>query len=278
MTTSAPTPIAPRILALLDDTSSIARFRAAFGDQLRICNDQVRLVVASREPGVELVIVPTRDRLGQSLATSVSAIRASRQGAIVYIYANRSAESLHALMPLARAGARGVIVRDVDDDARSLRRLLERGSLRHAMDVVFAAAQQVVPARQLPLVLLCLEHVIDPLDAVAFARRLGVSRRTLSAWSARVGARGIRPLTSICRVLVAIEMIRDSGRSIEHVAHAMRFSSSAHLHNTIRRYTGCAPREATALPAAHWCRRFFTVARPASTEKPGASRGMAGKT
>ena len=233
--------------------------RTAFGDQLHTCKDQVQLVSASREPGVSLVVVPPRDQLGQPLAISVSAIRASRRGAAVYVYADRSVESLRELIPLARAGARGVIVRDVDDDILSLRRLLERGTLAHAVQSVVLAAQQVVPARQLPLVLLCLEHVSQPLDASAFALRVGVSRRTLSAWAARTGSKGVRPLTSKCRVLAAIAMLRESDGSIEHVAHALHFASSAHLHNTVRRYARCSPREAAQQDLDSWCRSLLVA-------------------
>jgi AraC-like DNA-binding protein len=171
----------------------------------------------------------------------LAAIRASRQNAPVYVYTDRSADGIRELMPLARAGARGIIIRDVDDDAASLKRLLTRGSLARALETVTLAVQQVVPARQLPLLMLCIEHIGEPQTAGGFACRLGVSRRTLSAWARKSGARGVRSLSSKCRVLAAIEMIRDSGRSLEHVAHALRFSSSAHLHNTVRRYTGMLP-------------------------------------
>jgi AraC-like DNA-binding protein len=228
-------------------------------------------------------VVPPLDPLGQALTTTVAAIRASRQGAPVYVYADRSVESLRELMPLARAGARGVVVRDADDDVVSLRRLVARGSFAHALETVTLAVREVVTTRHLPLVLLCLEHVREPLGASAFARRLRVSRRTLSAWALKAGAKGVRSLTSKCRVLAAIEMIRDSGRSIESVAHEMRFSSSAHLHNTVRRYTGLGPREAAARDAVQWCRHLFTnpVAggvAPASRGKECAPAGMVDST
>lgn len=215
--------------------------------------------MASRRPGVELVIVTPRDSKGQSLAATVAAIRASRQGAPVYVYADRSADSMRELMPLARAGARGVIIRDADDDAANLKRLLVRGSLERALESVALAVHQVVPARQLPLVMLCIDHIGEPQAASAFARRLGVSRRTLSAWARKSGARGVRSLSSKVRVLVALELIRDSNRSLEHVAHALRFSSSAHLHNTVRRYTGMLPRQAAGNDLAYWSRRLLVT-------------------
>ena len=263
MTTLPAAPIprtsTPTTLALLDDKSKGDRLRAAFGAALETSDSQSRLVVASRESGVELVIVTPRDGNGHSLATTVAAIRASRQGAPVYVYADRSVDCIRELMPLARAGARGVIIRDADDDAASLRRLLVRGSLARALETVTLAVQQVVPARQLPLLMLCIEHIGKQQTASAFARRLGVSRRTLSAWARKSGARGVRSLSSRCRTLAAIQLIRDSGRSLEHVAHALRFSSSAHLHNTLRRYTGMLPREAAASDLGWWSRQLLVA-------------------
>jgi AraC-like DNA-binding protein len=265
----------PTILALLDDKSRGDRLRAAFGAALETSDSQPRLVVASRASGIELVIVTPRDSSGHSLATTVAAIRASRQGAPVYVYADRSVDGIRELMPLARAGARGVIIRDADDDAASRRRLLVRGSMARALETVTLAVQQVVPARQLPLLMLCIENIGEQQTASAFARRLGVSRRTLSAWASKSGARGVRSLSSRCRTLAAIALIRDSGRSLEHVAHALRFSSSAHLHNTMRRYTGMLPREAAASDLAWWSRQLL-VASPAGA-MPSREKRLRGR-
>lgn len=251
------------ILALTLDAAKTTRLAAAYGDRLRTFGSPADLLAACRVADVELVIVPWQDRDGHSLVTTVAAIRASRRSPPVRIYVERSAESLHALVPLSRAGASGVIVRDIDDDVVRLRRLLDSGSLARAMDVVSRAVHGVLSERHLPLFLLCLEHVADPLTATEVATRLHVTRRTLSTWAHKAGARGVRSLASRCRVLVAVELIRDSRKSIEHVAHELHFASSAHLHNTIRRYTGCAPRDAVAISAGEWCRRLFVARDPA---------------
>lgn len=204
---------------------------------------------------VELAIVSPVESSG--IAMTVAAIRASRRSAPVFIYADRSAASLRAMIPLARAGACGVIVADVDDDVVSLRRLRARGTLPRCVDAVTAAVTEAVSHRHLPLVLGCLEGVDRSWTAIDVARRLSVSRRTLSGWSRFLGARGVRALVVQCRVLVAIEMLRESGRTVEQVAHALCFSSSAHLHNTIKRYTGVRPREALDRDVASWCRHLF---------------------
>ena len=251
-------PATSRITALLSDATSVGRLRSAFGTECRFFDVQPDLVAASRLASVELVIVSPRDRMSSPLTTSVATIHASRRSPPVYVYGDRSVECLRELMPLARAGACGVIVAGVDDDIIGLRRLLARDTLACALDVVRVAVHRVVSSRHLPLLLYCLEHITEPLTASGLARQLKVSRRTLTSWSVMTGEGGVRALTSRCRVLVAVEMLRAAGRSIEHVAHELRFSSSAHLHNTIRRYTGLRPRDAATVEATDWCRRFFT--------------------
>ncbi|MGH9202159.1 MAG: hypothetical protein ACRD2A_13100, partial [Vicinamibacterales bacterium] len=80
--------------------------------------------------------------------------------------------------------------------------------------------------------------------------------------------------------LTAIELIRDSGRSIEQVAHVLHFASSAHLHNTIKRYTGLGPRDAAVHDTARWCQLLFDAARtnipirvkPGQVSPPGETR------
>lgn len=231
--------------------------KACYGEACREIATQPELIAASRSTSVELVIVTPRDRAGQRLVTAVAAIRASRRSAPVYVYIDRSDDGIRELIPLAHAGARGMILPNADDDPVSLRKLLERGRLRHVVETVTLAAQHVVATRQLPLVLQSLEQLGAPVSAAAFARQLRVSRRTLSAWAAKAGSRGVRSLMSKCRVLAAIEMLRCTDRTIEHIAHELRFGSSAHLHNTIRRYTGLRPRQAAQYDAEYWAARFF---------------------
>jgi AraC-like DNA-binding protein len=232
--------------------------RAAFGvDGVECFSAAPDLIAASRTERVNLVVIPSRDRTGRTLVTTVAAIRASRRSPPVYVYTACDEQDIRELMPLALAGCRGLILRDRDDDPAQLRRLVEPGPLPLAIDSVRLAAEQLVPTRYLPLVLYCLEHITESPGAAAMARQLHVSRRTLSTWAAQTGARGVRSLTSICRVLVALEMLRQSGQTIERVAHELGFGSSANLHNAVTRYTRARPREATAIDTATWCRRLL---------------------
>lgn len=255
-------------MALLTHQGRVSRVRAAFGNQASICESPGQLLARSRIKGVELVIVAAPWPSDAPLSTTITAIRASRQSPPVYVFADRSIECARQLMVLARAGARGLILLDVDDDAASLRRLLARGKVADAIETVTMAMPQVVCARHLPLFICCIEQIAEPPSALAVARQLRVSRRTLSAWARQAGARGVRSMTSKCRVLVALEMIRTSDRPIEQVAHELRFASSAHLHNTIRRYTGRRPRDAARDGALFWCRRFFATSPPAESDRP----------
>lgn len=227
------------------------------------------LIAASRRAGVELVVIPARDRMGRSLVTAVAAMRASRNSPPIYVYSGRDEAEIRELMLLARAGCRGLILDGSNDNPASLRQLVDEDSLVCVVDGVRYAAEQVVPVRYLPLVHFCLEHVTESPSAATVARHLNVSRRTLSSWAAHSGARGIRSLLSICRVLVALELLRHPRRSIEQVALELRFGSSANLHNMITRYTGLRPREAAVIDTATWCHRFFAHRRAiAAPEHP----------
>ena len=258
-----------RILALVPEPERVARLRAAFGDDCRVLQSAPGLIRVSRNRHVELVIISPLDCQKRPLSTAVAAIRASRSSPPVCVYTDRSAESVRELIPLARAGARGVIIAGIDDAPATLRALLELRTRAKAVATVTMVAFDVLKPRYAPLVVRCLEHIDSPLSAVAFARSLCVSRRTLTSWANSAGVRGIRALTSRCRVLVAIEMLRDRRRSVEDVALELQFSSSAHLHNTIRRYTGLRPREGLSRDAAAWCGKLFPTAciRPLPPEE-----------
>ena len=249
-----------RIAALVPEPERVARLRAAFGDDCRVLQSAPDLIALSRKPQVELVIVSALDFQKRPLSTAVAAVRASRRCPSVFVYTDRSIESLRQLMPLARAGARGVIIAGVDDSPTTLRRLLELTTLEQAVATATTAALDVVKPRYAPLIVRCLEHIEDRPSADAFARSLSVSRRTLTAWANSAGVRGIRALSSRCRVLVAIEMLRDRRRSVEEVALELQFSSSAQLHNTMKRYTGLRPREGLSRDAAAWCEALFPAA------------------
>ncbi|HEX6313879.1 MAG TPA: helix-turn-helix domain-containing protein [Gemmatimonadaceae bacterium] len=257
----------------------MTRLRAAFDSRLLVCASSSMLIDAARTDA-DLVIVPAVERDGGVLVTAVATISASRRSPPVFAYADRSESEIRALMPLARAGARGVILFGVDDSVAKLRQLLERGSLRWAVANVRLAIERVVSPRHLPLLLLALQHVTDPPTAGDAAQHLGVGRRTLTAWANAAGLRGIRGLMSTCRVLVALEMLRGSDRPVEQVAHDLGFGSSAHLHSTVVRYTRTRPRDAASRDAAFWsqvllCGQDAPPAGRASGGNTEARRGMA---
>ena len=249
-----------RIVALVPEPERASRLRAAFGDQCCVLDSAADLIAVSRRQHVELVVISALDCHKRPHSTVVAAIRASRRSPPVYVYTDRSIDAVRALMPLARAGARDVIIAGVDDDAASLRRLLDSWGFEQAVATVTSAVLEMVKPRYAPLIAHCLEHIGDPPAADRFARAMSVSRRTLTAWAASAGVRGVRALTSRCRVLVATEMLRDRRRSVEDVALELQFSSSAHLHNTMKRCTGLRPREGLSRDTAAWCAALFPAA------------------
>lgn len=245
-----------QVATVVSEATRVARLRAAFETHLVVCPSSAVLIDAGRN-AADLVVVPAVVNDGGVLVTAVATICASRRSPPVFVYADRSESEIRALMSLARAGARGAILLGVDDSVAKLRQLVERGSRGWAVENVRMAAERLVDPRHLPLVLLALDHVVDPLTAGEAAKRLSVARRTLTAWANAAGLRGIRGLTSTCRVLVALEMLRGSDRPVEQVAHELGFGSSAHLHSTVVRYTRTRPRDAALRDAAFWCQRLL---------------------
>jgi hypothetical protein len=68
-----------------------------------------------------------------------------------------------------------------------------------------------------------------------------------------------------------------SGGSIMAVgslAYVLRFASAAHLHNTIRRYTGATPRQAAMQDVHAWVRELFTAQ---NLRPPGGLMRLPGK-
>jgi AraC-like DNA-binding protein len=261
-----------RLVALVPEPDRVGRLRAAFGDACDVAGSQAELIQKGRSTLVDAVVLSPFDGERRSLSTAVATIRASRHCPPIHVYTDRSVESVRELIALAHAGALSVIVAGVDDDPAHLRQLLRGATLEHAVNTVRGAAHASLHPRYAPLVARCLDRIADPPSAIDFARSLGVKRRTLTSWAESAGVRGIRSLTSRCRILVAIEMLREPQRSIESVAHELCFSSSAHLHNTIRRYTGLRPRQAAAKSALEWCETLLSAA--CARRPPPAETGV----
>ena len=260
-----------RIVALVPEAERSARLRAAFGENCDFAQTQAELIERSRSRAIDAVVLSPFDRERRPLSTAVAAIRASRRSPPIHVYTDRSVECVRELMSLAHAGARSVIVAGIDDDPAFLRQRFRGPTLDHAANIVRVTAHGCLNPRYAPLVTCCLEHIANPLSAANFARSLGVPRRTLTSWAESAGVRGIRALTSRCRILVAIEMLRAPLRTVESVAHELGFCSSAHLHNTIRRYTGLRPRETVGRSASEWCETLFGAAC-ARRPPPGENR------
>lgn len=249
------------IIALVTAELRVDRLQSAFGRLLCTCPCQ-QVVVRTARAGASVVILPPRDASGHPLSATIAALHVWEPALPIYVYSDRSVEAIRALLPLAKAGVTGIIIRDVDDDPPNLRRLLLNTDIVRVVHALSEAVTATIPTPAQSVALYCLGHVTESLDARQMARAFGVSQRTLTNWATRCGARGVRGLISRCRVLVVLGLLEAGTHSIERVAFDLRFGSSSELHNMVRRYTGGSPSAAARKGISFWCDVFLAVNEP----------------
>lgn len=133
---------------------------------------------------------------------------------------------------------RGVVTRDADDQATSLRLILGEVQSATVVGRVLAALEDATPPDLVPLLRVVLQRAHAPLrpDEVAHA----VHRHSKTVRD-HLRAAGFPPLNKLivwARLFHAAVLLRDRGRSVESVAFALQFPSSSGLHNQFARYAG----------------------------------------
>jgi AraC-like DNA-binding protein len=127
--------------------------------------------------------------------------------------------------------------------------------------------------------------IVDAAAAVAaeggqgrdLARRLRLSRRTLLRWCDRAGLPPPRKLLAWLRVLLAVEMLGDPGRTVLGVAHACGYASDSGLRRVTRRFAGASPAGLRGGAAVESCReRFGAVLRRCRERATGERRRVHG--
>jgi AraC-like DNA-binding protein len=122
--------------------------------------------------------------------------------------------------------------------------------------------------------------IVDAAAAVAaeggqgrdLARRLRLSRRTLLRWCDRAGVPPPRRLLAWLRVLLAVEMLGDPGRTVLGVAHACGYASDSGLRRVTRRFAGASPAALRGGAAVESCRERFVALLRRCRERAGRER------
>ncbi|HEY0969466.1 MAG TPA: helix-turn-helix domain-containing protein [Gemmatimonadales bacterium] len=148
----------------------------------------------------------------------------------------------HDLFEAGRFGVDGLAVVNEDDGQAELLAVVEQAEARGITQAVRAALAGVRPtARDAALLTVTRAH--QRLTPQQLASILGIRRRALAA---RLEAACFPPpqqLITWGRLVVAAQLLEDSGRSADSVAAALDFPSGSAFRNSCRRYVGRSPLE-----------------------------------
>jgi AraC-like DNA-binding protein len=89
----------------------------------------------------------------------------------------------------------------------------------------------------------CVHFPRDSHEISRIAAALGVHRKTLVNWCERAKVPPPSTLVTWARLLLAAELLRSPGQSVEHVANTLEFASPTAFRNQCRRYLGMRPSE-----------------------------------
>ena len=149
-----------------------------------------------------------------------------------------NSRTAHAILKLARAGARELVILGIDDDPGAWRRLLLQSQARCFSERVMAAIATNLPPLIRPIVLECLEHAWRPMTVSQLASAMRLNRRSLVSRTAKTGWLRPHVLIGWCRLLLASFLLEDPARSVTDVAALLGFSSPSGLRNAFTRYAG----------------------------------------
>jgi len=228
------------LLALLRGAESTLCVRNAVAGYASLvgCRTTAKLIESARFRRVDAVLVEPWDECGTPATDAVRVLRGEFRWLPIAIYCRLEPLEAREIIALGKAGADLVVLRGYDVLHRTLRELLARTRARRIAHAVLPAVEDTLPRSVVPVLAYCLDHADAALTVVTVARALSLSRKTLANRLAAAGLPAPSAIISWCRVLLAARLLEDRARSVEGIALALHFGSSAALRNMLRRYTG----------------------------------------
>jgi AraC-like DNA-binding protein len=165
-----------------------------------------------------------------------------------------------ALRTLFAWGVADVIVLGREDTAPALVRRLEGVRARTVHRLLTRALPRTIPSRTRALLAVAAETVAAGGQATELADALGVNERTVLRWCTRADLPPPRRLLAWLRLLLASEMLGDSGRTVASIAEASGYANAVSLKAAFRQFVGATPSEARERGA------FATVSGAFSSE------------
>ena len=257
-------PARPNFAVLLVRDRAVGqRLTAAFRPmpvQVVYCASELHSAMAHHFGDVACVVAEARDSAHEPAGPALSALIRRFPAVPVLGYCGTGARHAADLRDLARAGVHELVFADVDDHPALLRAKLSRGEEACAASAVLRGINGLLPPLLSSLVEYCVQFPRDSHEISRIAAALGVHRKTLVNWCERAGAPPPSTLVSWVRLLLAAELLRSPGQSVEHVANTLEFASPTAFRNLCRRYLGMRPSELRTTEGRETAYRAFAEA------------------
>jgi AraC-like DNA-binding protein len=200
--------------------------------------DELFAVLRASVESPAVVIVPTHDNDGRSVAECVREIAAERPMIAIVAYCPPGHQYSADVRALTAAGAHQIVLAGITDEGIAFRSVLNEARRVCAGEIVMRQLEAVIP----PLLHRVAEAIVsNPSDITSLpelTRHLRVHRRTLFNWCKRAGSLPPAELLAWCRLALVGHHLVNSGCTVETISVDMGFPSDNALRNTLKRYTG----------------------------------------
>lgn len=235
-------PVSPRdrVAGLLTSSIAEARLVAAIGSsaELEIYRTADELVAAVRRAIVALCVIEICEETGAAHVAAVRVLRNQFPSVPVLAYCDAPSRSSRLILEVVRAGATGLLIRDLDDSPHMLRDALRQAKHAAIAERLYRELVPHVRREAQPFLRYAVDHAGGPVDVRHAAADLGIDPATLSDRLSRAGVPSPHKFLMWVRLAVAGEMLCDPGRSAQQVALELDFPSGTALRNLFDRYIG----------------------------------------
>jgi AraC-like DNA-binding protein len=236
-----------RIIALLPDPIARDRLSASLmiRDRVqhpppRFCRSWEEVASAVLRSASELLVF---DPYAEGRVRLEPAVRFSEAfgSCVMVAYSRFPRGSAREVLELARSGVHAVVTRDIDDSPRALAELLdlatERGTVARMRSIWVRRAP---PALQ-PLLPRILAVAAEDPSPERVGLLLHAHPKTIGAHLRVAGLPSLGKLVIWVRLVLACDILRDAGRSVENVALVLGFASANGFRNQLVRYAALKP-------------------------------------
>ena len=259
-----PTRVRPSVvIVLVRDRVLGQRLAAAFRPMaVRVIHEVAALhaTMAQHAGSIGCVLAEARDCRHEPAGPALSALMERYPTVPVHGYCAAGARHAADLRDLARAGVHELVFADIDDHPALLRAKLTRGEEACAAASVLRGIRGLLPPTLMSVAEYCVEFPRDSHEITRIASALGVHRKTLVNWCVRAGVPPPSTLVMWVRLLLAVELLRSPGQSVERIANALEFASATALRNLCRRYLNRRPTELRTPAGRQAAYRAFAAA------------------